>query len=73
MQKIPKELLEQSTREVQITVGSVFSADVLQREGQKILVLQDKFSSFLVAQMIPNEQSCTLQQNVVHLSANYKL
>ena len=72
MQKIPKELFEQSTREVPVTVGSVFSADVLRREGQKILVLQDIFSSFLVAQMIPNEQSSTLQQNVVHLSANYK-
>jgi hypothetical protein len=72
MQHIPKEIFEQSTREVPMTVGSVFSADVLRREGQKILVLQDIFSSFLVAQMIPNEQSITLQQNSVHLSANYK-
>ena len=72
MRQIPKELFEQSTGEVPVTVGSKFSADVIRRESQKILVVQDIFSSFLVAQMIPNEQSSTLQQNVVHLSANYK-
>ena len=53
-------------------MGTVFSADVIRREGQKILVLQDIFSSFLVTQMIPNEQSNTLQQSMVQLSANYK-
>ena len=72
MLQIPKELFEQTTRDVPVTVGSLFSADVIRRESQKILVLQDIFSSFLVAQMISNEQSITLQQSMVHLSANYK-
>ena len=36
------------------------------------MVLLDVFSSFLVGQLIPNEQHDTLQQSLIQLSANYK-
>ena len=69
---LPKELFEQNTSEIPTTVGKIFSADVIRRERQKIFVLQDIFSSFILAQMINDECSTTLQQILLQLAANYK-
>ena len=72
LQKLPKELFEQKTHDIPLTVGKVFSADIIRRERQKILVMQDIFSSFLLAQIVLDEYSSTLQQMLVQLSATYK-
>ena len=72
LQPIPRELFEQGTHEIPPAVGKLFSADIIRREGQKIFVLVDVFSSFMVAKLIANEQSITLQEAIIQLSANYK-
>ena len=72
LQRIPKELFAQSTSQIPDTVGKVFSADVIRREKQMIFVLMDIFSSFVLAQLIPNEQQNTLRESLIQLSAPYK-
>ena len=70
--KLPKEIFQHSTRPIPTMVGTLFSADVVRREGQKIFVLMDIFSMFMLAQMIPDEKGSTLQEIIVLLSANFK-
>ena len=65
-------MFKQSTTDVPNAIGKIFSADVIRREGQKILVLIDIFSSFMIGQFVPNELHSTLQQMLIQLSANYK-
>ena len=72
LQTMPKELFEQSTSLMPTVIGSSFSADVIKREKQKILVLLDKFSSFVVAQIILNEKHDTLQQYLIQLCTPFK-
>ena len=48
-------------------IESSFSADVVRREKQRILVLVEKFASFAVAQIIPDEKHDTLQQHLLQL------
>ena len=65
MKKLPKELFKQSTMQIPDRVGKVFSADVIRREKQKIFLILDIFSSFVVGLFIPNEQRDTLEQIIV--------
>ena len=53
-------------------IGSSFSADVIKREKQKILFLVDKFSSFVVAQIILNEKHDTLQHYLIQVCTPFK-
>ena len=72
LQTMPKELFEQSTSPMPTVIGSSFSADVIKREKQKILVLDNKFSSFVVAQIILNEKHDTLKQYLIQLCTPFK-
>ena len=54
------------------TIGKVFSCDVVRHENQKIIILLDSFSSFMVAQLISNEKHDSLREALIQLSANYK-
>ena len=72
LKSLPRELFKQSTSQVPDTIGKVFSADIIPRENQEIMVLFDVFSSFVVGQLLPNEQHDTLQQSLIQLSSNYK-
>ena len=72
LQRFPTELIKQSTSYIPDTVGKVFSADVIRRENQKIILLLDIFSSFKMGMLIPNEQSDTLQQSLIQLASNLK-
>ena len=64
--------MKQGTFPVSNAIGKVFSCDVIRRERQKILVLLDSFSSFMIAQIIPNEKHESLREAIIQLSANYK-
>ena len=72
LKKLPKELIQQSTVDLPHTVGKIFSADIIRRENQKILVLLDIFSSFKVGSLISNEQKDTLQQSLIQLASTLK-
>ena len=72
LKKIPRELFHQSSSEIPDAIGQVFSADVIRRENQKILLTMDTFSSFVLGIIIQNEQSKTLEQSLIHLVATYQ-
>ena len=72
MKVLPKELFQQSTTELPIVIGKVFSADIIRRERQKIIVVMDILSSFKLTLLIPNEQHETLQQALIQLVSNFK-
>ena len=57
----------ESTSEMPDSIGKMFSADVLRRERQLILVVLEKFSSFLSAIIIPSEKHDDLKQGLVQL------
>ena len=44
----------------------------MRREKQKIIIVLDIFSLFCLGQFISNEQSKTLEQALIQLTANYK-
>ena len=69
---LPKELMEQGTTVVPDTIGKIFSCDVIRRESQKIVVLIDLFSLFMVGQFVPNEKHDSLRESIIKLTANYK-
>ena len=72
LKSLPRELFKQSTSNVPNTIGKSFSADIIRRERQQILILIDIFSSFIIGQFVPNEQHNTIQHALIQLSANYK-
>ena len=49
-------------------IGQMFSADVLRREKQCILVLLEKISTFVSAMVIPSEKNDDLREGIVHLA-----
>ena len=72
LQTLPNELFTQNTSPMPGDIGISFSADVIRREKQKILVFLDKFSSFVVGQLISDEKHDTLQQNLIHMVMPFK-
>ena len=72
LKRLPAEAFRQSTSEGPDAVEKAFSADVIRREHQMILIIMDIFSSFLQGALISNEQHETLQRGLIQLSADYK-
>ena len=72
IKSIPKELFQQSTTDIPNSVRNVFSADAIKREKQKIIIVMDIFSSFVLGLLIPNEQSIMLEKSLIQLTASYK-
>ena len=62
LQKLPSELFTQSSTPAKIGVS--YSADVIRRENQKILILLDQFSSFVTGKIISDEKQESLQQGL---------
>ena len=52
-----------------VVVGQAFSADVLRRSQQKLLVVLEKLSSFISATIIPSEKSTDLKNGLVQLTS----
>ena len=69
LKKVPKELFEQSTSEVVDVVGQEFSADVIRRSKQKLLVVLEKLSSFISASIVPSEKGDDLKDGLVQLAS----
>ena len=65
---MPNNFLEQSTTTSPTVVGSNYSADVVTRSGQKILLVREYISSYTVAKLIWNEQASTLRTALLILT-----
>ncbi len=66
---IPNHLMPQSTSAPPDRLGSTFSADVMRRYCQLVLVLREKVSSFTVTTFVDNEQRPTLRNAIIKLCA----
>ena len=69
LKTIPKELFEQSTSTTLEILGQSFSAEVIRRSQQKILVVLEKLSSFISATILPSEKTNDLKDGLVQLAS----
>ena len=63
LRQLPTELFTESTM-LNDTFGSNFSADVIRREGQKILFIREKLSQFTMTSIIPDETANSLRDEL---------
>ena len=61
LKKVPKEIFTQKANPSPTQPGSNFSADVMRRSKQKVLVTIDWYSGFTVGSIIPDESHTTLR------------
>ena len=64
LKQLPAELFSESTVENE-TFGSHFSADVIRREGQLILLCREKLSQFTTTCIITNETANSLREALI--------
>ena len=70
MKTLPKEFLSESTGEV-TGLATQFSADVIERGRQAILIIREKLSSFVFATIIPDQTAETLMEAVITSIASF--
>ena len=63
IKNLPKEFFSESTGDI-TGLASHFSADVIERERQAILIIREKLSSFVFASLVPNQTAETLLLNL---------
>ena len=68
LQRLPKVAVKQESKAVVNHPHEYFHTDVIQRAGQKILLLVDHFSSFLTATLVPSEKAADLKDGLVVLT-----
>ena len=67
MSKVPSRFTEQTTSAPPDSIGSKYSADVVQRELQKILVIREYVSSYSDAAFVSAETGDILREAIVNL------
>ena len=72
LKSVPSELFEQTSIEVPRSIGIQFSADVLRRSGQKILLVRGIFSSFTVGLIVSNERADALREGLLQATTDLK-
>ena len=68
--QLPAELFEETTGEID-GLGTKFSADVIEREKQQILIIREKLSSFTFTKFINNQTAETLSEALISLIADF--
>ena len=71
LRQIPKTVVEQSTGYPPAAVGVTFSADVIRRNRQIIIVLRESVTSYTLACFIDNEQHPTLREAIIKLTKSF--
>ena len=66
LSQLPQEMFTESTGDID-GFSSNFSADVIERNGQNILIVREKLSSFTLTKFIPDQKSETLKQALISL------
>ena len=64
LKQLPTELFSESTT-INETFGSNFSADVVKRDGQKILLVREKLSQFTVTCFVADETADSLRDGLI--------
>ena len=67
LRKVPQMIQEQSTSDPPVSIGHLFSADVMKRNRQLVLVLREYVTSYTVSTLIENESSSTLRDALLRL------
>ena len=66
---LPAVLLSDNTT-INEGFGTEFGADVIEREGQKILVVKEKLSQYIRASIIPDQTADTFRQELIRLTVD---
>ena len=66
MKVLPKTLLKSESSEIK-GFASRFSADILERSSQKVMVVREELSQFMLAELIPDQTSASLRSSLVRL------
>ena len=66
VKKLPKELLSESTGKID-GFATNFSADVIERHGQQILIVREKLSSFTMTKFITDQKAETIKTALITL------
>ena len=69
VKKIPTELFQQNSTPSPDHPGGLFTADVMRRAKQKILLTRDIFSSFTTGEILENESHTQLRNGLLSTSA----
>ena len=69
---MPNRFLKQSSTTKPTTIGSNFSADVLKRSGQNILVIREYVSSYTLAKLIWNEKASSIRTALLIITSELK-
>ena len=64
LKQMPKEVFEESTKQNDI-FGAAFSADVIKKDCQLILICREKLSQFSISQIIPDESADSLRNSLI--------
>ena len=64
---MPNRFLKQSSTTKPTSIGSNFSADIIKRSGQMILMVREYVSSYSLAKLIQNEKATTLRSTLIIL------
>ena len=70
LKQLPKEIFSESTGQIE-GFGSHFSADVIERNGQQILIIREKLSSFTFTRFITDQKADTLRQALVAMILDF--
>ena len=67
---MPNRFLHQSSITNPTSIGSNFSADIVKRNNQQILILREYVSSFTTAKLVLNEKASTLRTALIVLGSD---
>ena len=66
LKQLPKEVFSESTGDIE-GFGTNFSADIVERNGQQILIVREKLSSFTFTKFVNDQKAETLRQALISL------
>ena len=64
--KLPKTPIEDTTSTSEV-LGSNFAADIIEREGQRILIVRESLSQYTRAVLVKDQTADTLKNAIIHL------
>ena len=70
LKQLPKEAFSETTGNIE-GFGTNFSADVIERNKQNILIVREKLSAFTMTKLIPDQKANTLQEALISLIVEF--
>lgn len=72
LRNLPCNFHQQTTSPPSEAIGSKFSADVVNRYNQAILVIREDISSFTYATLIPDEKADSMRDGIIQLTSSLR-